>query len=325
MLHRFSAEHDELRDQLTILRDTADLARNRDLEAAHAALRRVDAFLFDPSCPTRRLRTASCIRRSPHPSQRGGDGGDDEPHARRDRPPRPAAAHPPHPRADGPAASPRTRSTTYWRACTDCTRCCRLHFVQEGRNYFTLAPESDAAPTADAAGDPHGVATHHHGANPPTAPDEAPLAFRSAGRFVGRPTASRTPDLAGRGRVVTQNVFGVTTRSPKPPTRRRCCHSHRTLAYSANSALHTGSPAALSHVGSACSASCTGMSLSRCSASSSRESNRTPYRLGSCGFTQALEPFGRRACDPTPPTRIARPAVVSFPTFAPDAGTTAVW
>ncbi len=68
MLHRFSAEHDELRDQLTILRDTADLLATGDLEAAHAALRRVDAFLFDTLLPTRRLRTASCIRRSPHPS-----------------------------------------------------------------------------------------------------------------------------------------------------------------------------------------------------------------------------------------------------------------
>ncbi|WP_051637387.1 heavy metal translocating P-type ATPase [Rhodococcus sp. UNC363MFTsu5.1] len=45
MLVRFSSEHDHMRDELSILRETAELITGGDRGAAHAALRRTDDFL----------------------------------------------------------------------------------------------------------------------------------------------------------------------------------------------------------------------------------------------------------------------------------------
>ncbi|AVP70664.1 hypothetical protein A5N78_13640 [Prescottella equi] len=53
------------------------------------------------------------------------------------------------------------------------------------------------------------------------------------------------------------------------------------------------------------------------------EQNAEPTRLVWLhASTRAVRPPGVRS---DTPTRIARPAVVSFPTFARDAGMTAVW
>ncbi len=224
--------------------------------------------------------------------------------------------------ADGDGGITRTRSTTYWRACTDCTRCCGCTSSRKRRTTSPSAPESDAAPTADAAGTPT--------ARPPATTGQIPLQPRRGTASVQKCRPIRRtahglpdPDLAGRGRVVTQNAFGVTHPIPKTADTPPLLPHHRTLA-TVPTRTPYGVSCSLVHVGSACSASCTGMSPSWRSASSSRESNRTPNRLGSCGFTQALEPFGRRACDPTPDAD--RPSGGRLlPDIRPGCGHDAVW
>lgn len=51
MLRRFSAEHEEMRDQLSTLRETADLLADGRLGEGYAALRRVDTFLHKTLLP----------------------------------------------------------------------------------------------------------------------------------------------------------------------------------------------------------------------------------------------------------------------------------
>ncbi|MFI6430995.1 heavy metal translocating P-type ATPase [Rhodococcus oryzae] len=58
MLVRFSSEHDLMRDELSILRETAELITGGDLGAAHAALRRTDDFLRRTLLPHERAEDA---------------------------------------------------------------------------------------------------------------------------------------------------------------------------------------------------------------------------------------------------------------------------
>ncbi|GJF10096.1 ATPase P [Mycolicibacterium cyprinidarum] len=51
MLRRFSAEHEEMRDQLATLRETADVLADGRLDEGYAALRRVIAFLSETLIP----------------------------------------------------------------------------------------------------------------------------------------------------------------------------------------------------------------------------------------------------------------------------------
>lgn len=142
MLHRFSAEHDVLRDDLAILRDTAQLLASGDLPAAHAALRRTDAFLFDTLLPHERAEDAELYPALAVPLGSGeATATMSRMHAEIDRLSRRMRTHLAQADAAG-ALSPDQ--------CDDLLACLyglhallRLHFVQEEENYFTLAPEAE--------------------------------------------------------------------------------------------------------------------------------------------------------------------------------------
>ncbi|MCL2535756.1 MAG: heavy metal translocating P-type ATPase [Nocardiaceae bacterium] len=147
MLHRFSAEHDELRDQLSILRDTADLLASGDLTAAHSALRRVDAFLFDTLLPHEEAED-----RELYPALATPLGNPEATatmsrmHAEIDRLARRLRTH--LGRADAAGGIAPDQVDDLLACLYGLHALLRLHFVQEEENYFTLAPESDPTPNS---------------------------------------------------------------------------------------------------------------------------------------------------------------------------------
>ncbi|RVW02447.1 heavy metal translocating P-type ATPase [Rhodococcus spongiicola] len=143
MLHRFSAEHDELRDQLSILRDTAGLLATGDLAATHDALRRVDTFLFDTLLPHEEAED-----RELYPALATPLGNSEATatmsrmHTEIDRLARRLRTHLQHADAAGGISADQVDDLL---ACLyGLHAVLKLHFVQEEENYFTLAPVPDA-------------------------------------------------------------------------------------------------------------------------------------------------------------------------------------
>jgi len=142
MLHRFSAEHDVLRDDLSLLRDTAQLLASGDLPAAHTALRRTDTFLFDTLLPHERAEDTELYPALAVPLGSGeATATMSRMHAEIDRLSRRMRTH----LAQADAAGGLSPDQ-----CDDLLACLyglhallRLHFVQEEENYFTLAPEAE--------------------------------------------------------------------------------------------------------------------------------------------------------------------------------------
>ncbi len=95
MVRRFSAEHDRMRDDLSILRDAAHQVAAGDLDAARDSLRAADSFLQDTLLPHEDAEDSTLYPDAgPAAGQRRGHR-DDEPHARRDPPAGAAPAQPP--------------------------------------------------------------------------------------------------------------------------------------------------------------------------------------------------------------------------------------
>ncbi|MBF6353893.1 heavy metal translocating P-type ATPase [Nocardia higoensis] len=141
MLHRFSAEHDVLRDELSILREVAQLLAAGDLVAAHAALRRADAFLFDTLLPHEHAEDSEL-----YPALAAPLGGGEATatmsrmHAEIDRLSRRLRAH--LAQADAAGGVRADQCDDLLAVLYGLYAVLRLHFVQEEENYFTLAPES---------------------------------------------------------------------------------------------------------------------------------------------------------------------------------------
>lgn len=147
MLHRFSAEHDELRDQLTILRDTADLLATGDLAAAHAALRRVDRFLFDTLLPHEEAEDRELYPALATPlGNAEATATMSRMHAEIDRLARRLRTH--LTRADAAGGITADQVDDLLACLYGLHALLRLHFVQEEENYFTLAAEADTTPNS---------------------------------------------------------------------------------------------------------------------------------------------------------------------------------
>ncbi|MDH6676756.1 heavy metal translocating P-type ATPase [Rhodococcus sp. LBL1] len=145
MLHRFSAEHDELRDQLSILRDTADLLATGDRPAARDALRRVDAFLFDTLLPHEEAEDRELYPALATPlGNAEATATMSRMHAEIDRLARRLRTH--LARADAAGGIAADQVDDLLACLYGLHALLRLHFVQEEENYFTLAPEPDATP-----------------------------------------------------------------------------------------------------------------------------------------------------------------------------------
>lgn len=143
MLHRFSAEHDELRDQLSILRDTANLLATGDLPAAHDALRRVDAFLFDTLLPHEEAEDRELYPALATPlGNAEATATMSRMHAEIDRLARRLRTH--LARADAAGGIAADQVDDLLAGLYGLHALLRLHFVQEEENYFTLAPEPDS-------------------------------------------------------------------------------------------------------------------------------------------------------------------------------------
>ncbi|PTR25829.1 P-type E1-E2 ATPase/heavy metal translocating P-type ATPase [Rhodococcus sp. OK519] len=144
MLHRFSAEHDELRDRLPILRDTAGLLTAGDLAGAHAALRRVDAFLFDTLLPHEEAEDRDLYPALATPlGNAEATATMSRMHAEIERLARRLRTHLEQADAAGGIAPDQVDDLL---ACLyGLYAVLRLHFTQEEENYFTLAPEPDTS------------------------------------------------------------------------------------------------------------------------------------------------------------------------------------
>nr|WP_175420637.1 heavy metal translocating P-type ATPase [Rhodococcus sp. SGAir0479] len=147
LLHRFSAEHDDLRDQLAILRDTADLLASGNLAAAHTGLRRVDAFLFDTLLPHEEAEDRELYPALATPlGTAEATATMSRMHAEIDRLARRLRTH--LARADAAGTITADQVDDLLAGLYGLHALLRLHFVQEEENYFTLAPEPDTqAPT----------------------------------------------------------------------------------------------------------------------------------------------------------------------------------
>ena len=117
LLHRFAAEHDQLRDTLPLLRDAADLVTNGATPQALDALHRAHRFLLDRLLPHERAEETQLY---------------------------PALAVP---LGSAEATAPMSRMHAGADQIDDLLACLyglftvlRLHFVQE-ENYFALAPD----------------------------------------------------------------------------------------------------------------------------------------------------------------------------------------
>ncbi len=144
MVHRFSAEHEVLRDHLSVLRETAQLLADGDLVAAHAGLRRVDTFLFDTLLPHERAEDTELYPALAEPLGSGeATATMSRMHAEIDR-----LSH----RLRAQLAQADAAGGLHPDQCEELladlyglSALLRLHFVQEEENYFTLAPEADSA------------------------------------------------------------------------------------------------------------------------------------------------------------------------------------
>ncbi|MGF7121865.1 heavy metal translocating P-type ATPase [Rhodococcus sp. BE178] len=145
MLHRFSAEHDELRDQLAILRDTAQLLVGGNLAAAYPALRRVDTFLFGTLLPHEQAEDRELYPALATPlGTAEATATMSRMHAEIDRLARRLRTH--LTRADAAGRIDPDQVDDLLACLYGLHALLQLHFVQEEENYFTLAPESDSAP-----------------------------------------------------------------------------------------------------------------------------------------------------------------------------------
>lgn len=148
MLHRFANEHDEMREELSILRQTAQLIATGGLDQAHVSLRRVDDFLFETLLPHEQAEDKQL-----YPALAGPLGSGEATatmsrmHAEIDRLSRRLRTH--LEQADAAGGLSADQSDDLLACLYGLYALLRLHFVQEEENYFTLTTEE--ASTADTA------------------------------------------------------------------------------------------------------------------------------------------------------------------------------
>ncbi|WP_209898821.1 heavy metal translocating P-type ATPase [Nocardia goodfellowii] len=138
LLQRFSDEHDDMREDLALLREAAGLLADGDLNTAHAALRRVDRFLFDTLLPHEKAE-----ERELYPALAAPLGSAEatatmtREHAEIDRLARRLHTHLEQADADGGITLGQRDDLL---ACLyGLNAVLRLHFVQQEENYFTLS------------------------------------------------------------------------------------------------------------------------------------------------------------------------------------------
>ena len=142
MLRRFSAEHDEMREDLSILRQTAQLIATGNLDQAHESLRRAEAFLFDTLLPHEQAEDSKL-----YPALAGPLGSGEvtatmsRMHAEIDRLCRRLRTH--LEQADAAGGLSVDQSDDLLACLYGLHALLRLHFVQEEENYFTLTSAED--------------------------------------------------------------------------------------------------------------------------------------------------------------------------------------
>ncbi|MEZ5151074.1 heavy metal translocating P-type ATPase [Rhodococcus zopfii] len=138
MLHRFSSEHEEMRDQLSMLRDTAQLLAAGDPRQAEDSLRRVDDFLTETLLPHEQAEETEL-----YPALAAPLGGGEATatmsrmHAEIDRLGRRLHTH--RRRIDSRGGIDPDQYEDLLACLYGLYALLRLHFVQEEENYFTLA------------------------------------------------------------------------------------------------------------------------------------------------------------------------------------------
>ncbi|MFZ2174441.1 MAG: HAD-IC family P-type ATPase, partial [Rhodococcus sp. (in: high G+C Gram-positive bacteria)] len=142
MLRRFSAEHDVMRDDLSILRQTAQLLATGDLDQAHLSLRRADTFLFGTLLPHEQAEDSELYPALAAPLGSGeATATMSRMHAEIDRLSRRLRTH--LEQADAAGGLSADQSDDLLACLYGLSALLRLHFVQEEENYFTLAPETE--------------------------------------------------------------------------------------------------------------------------------------------------------------------------------------
>lgn len=140
LLQRFSTEHDVMREDLSLLRQTAQLLAAGRLDEAHVALRRVDSFLFGTLLPHEHAEDSEL-----YPALAGPLGSGEATatmsrmHAEIDRLCRRLRTH--LQQADARGGLGVDQSEDLLACLYGLHALLRLHFVQEEENYFTLTPE----------------------------------------------------------------------------------------------------------------------------------------------------------------------------------------
>jgi soluble P-type ATPase len=147
MLHRFSAEHELMRDDLSTLRDTAQLLAAGDRDGAHVSLRRADEFLYGTLLPHERAEETELYPALATPlGSAEATATMSRMHAEIDRLSRRLHNH--LERADANDGLQSDQTDDLLACLYGLHAVLRLHFVQEEENYFTLGSSDEAGVSA---------------------------------------------------------------------------------------------------------------------------------------------------------------------------------